>query len=370
MKKVLDVSKWNVVTDWEKVAKDVDAVIIRAAYRKAATGELTTDTKFKEYIEGASNAGIPLSVYFFTQAINETEAIEEANYVLNLIKGYSISLPIFIDSEAASNKNGRADGLDIETRTSILLAFVNRINQKGYIGGIYASDYWFKHNLQLDKLSDCKLWVAKYSTTSPVNVKNYEGWQYTSKGSVNGANGNVDLSNWYGEIAKIDPIKNKIEDAKEAIEIFKGKELKLSGCRIFANAKTAKVAGTKTGTFYVWNATPVEGRIRITNSKLNVGKAGRVTGWINISDIEEKIKDIISEKEEPKKKIKAGDKVTLNKVNFYSSSKSVNPASVKSGTYYIWSDSIMNERIRVTTNSKFVGKNGYVTGWIDVSSIS
>lgn len=194
--RIIDVSTYNGAIAWHKVAKKCDGAIIRAGYRGYGSGKLVTDSKFKANINAASAAGVPIGVYFVTQAITEAEAKKEARYTMDLIKGYNITLPIFIDSEDGNNGAGRADNgrLSKAKRTSVLKAFCEEIEKKGYIAGVYASEYWFKTLIDVSKLSKYYIWVAKYSTKAP--SINYNAWQYTSKGKIDGIIGSVDISDF------------------------------------------------------------------------------------------------------------------------------------------------------------------------------
>ena len=120
----IDVSKWNGAIDWSAVkASGVKFVIIRCGYRGSDSGVLVEDSKFRSNIQGATAAGLKVGVYFFSQAINEVEAVEEASMTLAMMQGYGVSLPVFIDTEFTTNRNGRADGLDKAARSAVCRAF-------------------------------------------------------------------------------------------------------------------------------------------------------------------------------------------------------------------------------------------------------
>lgn len=192
----IDVSKWNKKIDWQAVADSgVDFAIIRCGYRGSSTGALVEDPYFKKNIEGAEAAGIKVGIYFFTQAVNPVEAVEEASMALALSKQYKLALPIFIDTEGAGG-NGRADGLDVETRTAVCDAFCKTIENAGFNGGIYASKHWLEHNLTMDDLSDYTVWLAQYSKKATYEGE-YALWQYTSAGTVDGIETRVDLNMCY-----------------------------------------------------------------------------------------------------------------------------------------------------------------------------
>ncbi len=187
----IDVSKWNRIIDWEKVKESgVRFVIIRCGYRGSKTGVLVEDPYFRQNIQGAKDAGLKVGVYFFTQAINQAEAVEEASMVLNLTEGYELDYPIFIDTEGSG---GRADALDVVTRTEVCEAFCETIEQAGLEAGVYASRNWYYNNVDDDALSRYTIWVAEYRK-EPLYTGKYDIWQYTSSGQIDGIDGRVDLN--------------------------------------------------------------------------------------------------------------------------------------------------------------------------------
>ena len=188
----IDVSKWNGTINWTAVKNSgVNYAIIRCGYRGSSTGALIQDPKFKANIQGAAAAGIKVGVYFFTQAVNEVEAVEEASMVLDLVKGHKLSYPIFIDVESSG---GRADGLDKNTRTAAVNAFCKTIQNGGYKAGIYANKTWFEGKMNTASLSGYKIWLAQYAAAPTYKATRYDMWQYTSKGKINGISGNVDMN--------------------------------------------------------------------------------------------------------------------------------------------------------------------------------
>lgn len=195
----IDVSKWNQEIDWEAV-KDagIEFAIIRCGYRGASTGALVIDPRYEENIRGAIEAGIPVGVYFFTQARDEVEAVEEASMVIRLIEEYDVDYPVFLDSESAGG-NGRADGLSKEERTTAHRAFLQTIEAAGYETGVYASRNWLNDEIDMTRLSDYRVWLAEYAD-APAYDEYYHMWQYTSKGTVDGISTNVDLNLCYMNI--------------------------------------------------------------------------------------------------------------------------------------------------------------------------
>ncbi len=189
----IDVSKWNGEIDWDRVKNaGVEFAIIRAGYRGSTTGGLVEDSCFVANMRGAAASGVPVGVYFFTQAVNEVEAVEEASAVLALIREYHLDYPVFIDTEGAGG-NGRADNLDVDTRTLVCEAFCRTIANAGYTAGVYASRNWYNNNLYTQKLENYCIWLAEYRS-APLYQGYYHMWQYTSKGTVDGIAGNVDMN--------------------------------------------------------------------------------------------------------------------------------------------------------------------------------
>lgn len=189
----IDVSKWNKEIDWEAVkASGVEFAIIRCGYRGSSTGALVEDPYFYQNIEGARKAGVQVGLYFFTQAVSAVEAVEEASMALCLNGGRPLDYPVFIDTEGAGG-NGRADGLDPETRTQVCEAFCETIESAGYRAGIYGSRNWFRSRLDMARLDSNVIWLAEYREYPEYEGK-YQMWQYTSGGSIDGIEGRVDFN--------------------------------------------------------------------------------------------------------------------------------------------------------------------------------
>lgn len=189
----IDVSKWNGEIDWEVVkVEGVDFAIIRCGYRGSSSGWLIEDPYFYKNLEGAQKAGIKVGVYFFTQATDLVEAVEEASMVVSLLGDTKLDYPVFIDTEGAGG-NGRADNLDAGTRTAVVNAFCQTIQNAGLDAGVYASRNWYLNNLDTDEFEGQKIWLAEYRQT-PEYEGRYDLWQYTSSGSVAGIEGRVDLN--------------------------------------------------------------------------------------------------------------------------------------------------------------------------------
>lgn len=211
---VSDVSRFNTIKNYTSFAKEVDGVIIRIGYRGyGAAGNLMVDNKFETHWKGfkaaISKAGknstnFKMGIYFFSQALNNIEADQEVDFVITYVnqiigKIEDLDFPIYIDSELANSGAGRADMLDPTTRTDMIIRFAQIMKARcpSVRVGVYASDSWFKNNLQQSRLISAgvtNFWVARYSNSRPANVDNYDGWQYTSSATVSGGTGSFDMS--------------------------------------------------------------------------------------------------------------------------------------------------------------------------------
>ena len=187
----IDVSTWNGNIDWNKVKNSgVSYVIIRTGFRGSTQGALVEDNKFRQNIQGATNAGLKVGVYFFSQAVNEVEAVEEASMVLSQVRGYKLTYPVFIDVEPSG---GRADKLSSGDRTKVINAFCQTIQNGGLRAGIYANKTWLSQKMNVSALSGYKIWLAQYNSTVTYGGR-YDMWQYSDKGTVAGISGKVDMN--------------------------------------------------------------------------------------------------------------------------------------------------------------------------------
>ena len=191
----IDVSYHNGNLDWSAIKNaGVEFAILRAAYRGYGTeGTLVRDAKFAEYIRNAQAYGIPVGAYIYSQAITTAEAVEEANYILNIVRGYSLDMPIVFDYEFAGVKTGRLDSawrngeLNKTKMTDITLAFCNTIKSAGYDAMVYANKTFLSKNIDHEVIENAgyDVWLAHYTKNT-----NYTGdfkiWQYTSTGRIPG----------------------------------------------------------------------------------------------------------------------------------------------------------------------------------------
>ncbi len=192
----IDVSQYQNKIDWSRV--EADGVFIRVAYRGYSAGVIKADARAEENLQGAEKAGIPIGLYFMSQAISESEAAAEALYCLDIAKKYKVVMPIVFDCEYSGEKNkkGRADSLTKQQRTNMIRRFCDTVKEGGFKAGVYSSTSWYTSNLIHAQLENKGyfIWCAQYNNECKLKVLDWHLWQYTSKGKVNGIGTYVDLS--------------------------------------------------------------------------------------------------------------------------------------------------------------------------------
>lgn len=190
----IDVSTYQGEIDWQLVAADdIDFAIIRVGYRGYNSGHIVMDERFTANIEGALAAGLPVGVYFFSQAISEAEGQADAEFVLNAIRGYEISFPVVFDMEEITGAGSRIDDLTEKEVTAITKAFCRVIDKAGYQPMIYGNTKWLASRIDLGNLREYPLWFAQYYDR-PLMPYDFAIWQYSSNGTVAGIPADVDLN--------------------------------------------------------------------------------------------------------------------------------------------------------------------------------
>ena len=226
----VDVARYQGTIDWSRMAtSQVDFAMVRLGYRSAADGNIVEDPNARYNLQEAQKNEIMLGAYFFSTAVSEEEAIEEANWAADLIDQYSITYPVAYDCEGYNEPESRQYGLSKKERTDIALAFLKQIEKRGYEGMFYSS----KNELEDDQgwltskiEKDYKIWVAQYPAVAyPATEKTtYSGkhhmWQYTTNGVVPGVSQNVDMNVAYFGYKEInDPISDiPPEEAEPDVE--------------------------------------------------------------------------------------------------------------------------------------------------------
>lgn len=192
--KGIDLSRYQGEVDWSLVAADgVDYAMVRVGIRGYGTGEIVLDDTLDANMRGAAENNIEVGAYFFTQAISEEEAIEEANAVIEALAPYHVTYPIAIDVEDVDDSAARTANLTAKQRTDYVIAFCETIEAAGYTPMIYGNLKTYCDMLEMERLNEYEKWFAFYDTYVyfPYEITM---WQYTDSGVVNGIEGKVDLN--------------------------------------------------------------------------------------------------------------------------------------------------------------------------------
>lgn len=204
MRKIIDLSEANGGVDWTAAAAHIDGAILRAGYRGWGSGGIVSDRMAQYHLDAAIAAGVPVGIYFVTQAITEAEAVEEADWAVAALHGRPCRLPICLDDEPAGGANGRGrrDLVDSDTRTRTAVAFVRRIAALGYTPALYCANSWFRGMLDGEavRAAGALVWISSYparrgAANVPPTVA-WDGWQYSPWASVPGIGTDVDMS-WF-----------------------------------------------------------------------------------------------------------------------------------------------------------------------------
>ncbi len=190
----IDVSRFNGDIDWEKVAKaGVKFAYIRVGSRGTTEGKLLEDNKFEDNIQGALENGIECGVYFYSQAVDDIEAKEEAQLVLDAIEPYEIKLPVVFDIETADTDGARTETVTQAEFTDIARTFCDMVKNAGYTPMIYGNTKTFTMLLDITQLQDIDTWIAYYNLPQYYPYE-FSVWQYSSSGQIDGIDGDVDLN--------------------------------------------------------------------------------------------------------------------------------------------------------------------------------
>ena len=237
----IDISQYQGGIDWAQVkAAGFDFVFIRVGTRGYESGSIYEDECWAENLKEAKEAGLDAGVYFFSGAVSEQEAEEEADYIIEKLNGEPLELGIVLDVETIGSGTSRHDDLSAEQYTANTSAFCERVRAAGYNPIVYSNIFWEATHYDMTKIGNYDVWYADYMTT-PQTPYMYRFWQYTDSGTVPGINGAVDLD--VELIPKSDLVERHgvflldalqqavLENSSGGTEIGKGNESSCAGNR-------------------------------------------------------------------------------------------------------------------------------------------
>lgn len=282
--KGIDVSKHNANINWSHVKSDgVQFAIIRAGYGKEISQK---DPQFENNYAGCKSNGIPVGAYWYSYAMSEAEAKQEAAVCLKVLSGKTFEFPIYYDIEEKKQFSlGKAKC------TAIAKVFLETVEKAGYWVGLYSSKSFLESYFTDDIRKRYAMWVAQYNTRCTYGGQ-YGIWQKSSSGKVYGISGNVDLNecsvNYPAAIKKAG--KNGFRSGASGgsaaattshgvastSRIAAGYKIQLDKMELFASSDAAKRANVLTGFYYITDGKIINGRFRISAKK-----GGTVIGWID-----------------------------------------------------------------------------------------
>lgn len=189
-----DLSKYNGEVDFTVLKESgVSFVMLRLGMRGYGSGQIMLDEKFTDYITRATEAGLNVGVYFYSQAITEEEAVEEANFVIQNLQNYQITYPVAFDMEYVPNDTARVESLNREEKTEVAKAFLDTVGNAGYQPMVYGTKEWLIKQVDLTKLTDYDIWLSQQEEV-PDYPYRFQMWQYSKEGRLAGADGDLDLN--------------------------------------------------------------------------------------------------------------------------------------------------------------------------------
>ena len=191
----IDISSHQGDIDWAKVkAAGNDFVFVRVVYRAyGEKGQLFADEKARDNITAAQKAGLDVGVYVFSQAVDEKEAVEEADLTIKQLRGLKLQLPVVFDPETILDDEARTDNVSGMQFTDNTIAFCEHIREAGFEPMIYSNMVWEGEMFELDRLQEYPVWYADYEIPAQTPYA-FRFWQYSEKGKTDGVQGAVDLN--------------------------------------------------------------------------------------------------------------------------------------------------------------------------------
>lgn len=282
--KGIDVSKWQGEINWSKVKNSgIQFVMIRSSY-----GSGQEDICFKYNYDQAKRVGICVGAYHYSYATTPEEAVKEAEFCLSVLKGKKFEYPIAFDMEDST-----LAALGKEKISEIAKAFCNKMEENGYYVCLYANLYWLNNYFTDEIFEKYDIWLAQWAS-KPTFTRPYGIWQNSSKGKVDGINGNVDTDESYKNYPSImkynglngygstDPVTPPEKGFKA------GQKVTLKNAKLYTSATSERVANTVSGTYYIYDGIYFDGRYRITNSIKNVERkpiGNYVTGFVDRDEL-------------------------------------------------------------------------------------
>lgn len=278
----IDVSQWQGDIAWDKVKKSgVQFAMLRAA------SSTHLDSKFIRNIESALAQGIPCGVYLYSYASTPAEALTEAEFLMETVHPYTLQYPVAFDIEDITQHH-----LTNAQRTDLVDTFCRRVAQEKYRPAVYTSLSWFNTMLELPRLVAYDKWIAQWDVPKCGFDGSVQLWQNSSRGRVDGIQGDVDTNLCYFDYSAISqkPVANNVTiivtTPKKKDDLTVGTCISLSGTPLFATSTSETQVGHFSGQYWIYDEVILNGRIRLTNQQARVGKKPEginVTGYADVT---------------------------------------------------------------------------------------
>lgn len=283
MLKIIDISRWNTVVNWDKVKADgVDMVIVKATQGHSLSSKdyLFTDSKFHSHMKGAISAGIPVGVYHFFTGNTDADALKEANYFCSVINPYKDKI-VFAACDAENYNNPWLNKLSRAELTTRINTFCNRVRQNGYAPIHYTNVDHIRNYINIDQIP-FPAWVASYGQTKPVTGnQRMIMWQYTDKGRVAGISGYVDMNHGYFDI---DEYVKSDKPKSERLKV--GDEVRVVNTTKVLGQTRCKLFGGK-GTFRVYYDTYTVTGVNYATGRAVISHNGVVAAAVDVSNLQQ-----------------------------------------------------------------------------------
>lgn len=366
MKIIIDVSAHQGKINWEKVKPHIDGAIIRVGF-----GNNNIDEWFKYNISECNRLGIPVGAYWFSYTFTDDgKAQREAQYCYEAIKPYKLQLPVYFDWEYDSMKYAKKCGYT-PTKAQITnwnKIFIDYMTSKGISAGYYLNYDYSKNYIDRTKLSGSE-WYALYTSKSNRPSGNYDIWQYGTE-RYEGIDGRVDTNFLYNESIiknvptpepKPEPTPTPTPVPQPTQTIKAGDLVKISAGATYYDGKTKVPSWVIADKWYVY---------KVSGDKATLTQNEKKNNNIN-SNVNIKYLTVVNASSAPAKPTtySKGQKITLKSTPIYLSSTAKTYSSKYTGTYYLWDDAVINNRIKITSKPEYVGVANKVSAWMNVSDI-
>ncbi len=183
----VELSKSNGKVDFDWLKRNgIDFVMLKVGGRGYESGMISPDEQFADYMEAAKKADLDIGITFYSQAVNVTEAVDEANFVIHQLQSYTIRYPVALVMEEITNDTARTDTLSVDQRSQIAEAFLQTIQYEGYHAVLYGNKQWLMEKIRPDGLLTDYDVLLNDANPLPEYPYEFKMWRYATDISLAG----------------------------------------------------------------------------------------------------------------------------------------------------------------------------------------